>query len=137
MSSGIVWHVVEVYGEQGAQTSIAQYVLGRFAAYDQSPVNSSQLVPHGAVAVGPVHLFQFSVSIDRNKLVRVPRRAPLAHHRLNLRTDDGPDFRPTFNSWLSDGGWVFISSKAGPIAVVIKLNKFGTPPQKHGVTRPE
>src|SRR3954451_11324547 len=54
-----------------------------------------------AIAVGPVNLLQSAIARHRNELVLVPGRAATAHHLLDLRPDNGPDFSPALATTLT------------------------------------
>src|SRR5258707_6071272 len=76
-------------------------LLGHIAAHHEHAANAVALV-NRAVAVGPVDLLQLAVTRDRNQLGLVPRRHATAHHLLDLRTDNMPDFGPALPSALPE-----------------------------------
>ena len=86
-----------------------------------------------AVAVGPVDLLQPAVPRHRHQLVLVPGGAAAAHHLLDLRADDVPDFSPAFATALAERARMALGSHRLAIGVVIELNEFRTPPDEHRV----
>ena len=74
---------------------------GDVAANHQHAADAIAFVDR-AVAVGPVDLLQPAVTRHRHELVLVPGRAAAAHHLLDLRTDDVPDFGPAFPAALAE-----------------------------------
>ena len=99
-----------------------EIVLGDVAANHQHAADAIVFVDR-AVAVGPVDLLQPAVTRHRNELVLMPGRAAAAHHLLDLRTDDVPDFRPAFPSALTQRARVALGSHGLAIGVVIELNE--------------
>ena len=109
-----------------------EIILGHVAADHQHAADAVILVDR-AVAVGPVDLLQPAVPRHRNELVLMPGRAAAAHHLLDLRTDDGPDFSPAFPPALTERARVALGSHGLAIGVVIELDEFGAPPDEHRV----
>src|SRR3954467_4755732 len=105
-------------------------LLRHVAANDEHAANAIIFVDR-AKTVGPVDLLEPAVSRDRNQLVLVPRRATAAHHLLDLRTDNVPDFSPALPSALAQRAGVALGSHGLAIAVVIELNEPGAPPDEH------
>src|SRR5258708_38218524 len=75
-------------------------LLGHVAANHEHAADAIVFVDR-AETVGPVDLLELAVTRDRNELVLMPRRAPAAHHLLDLRTDNVPDFSPALASTLA------------------------------------
>ena len=86
-----------------------------------------------AVAVGPVDLLQPAVTRHRHQLVLVPGGAAAAHHLLDLRTDDVPDFSPALAPALAERARMALRSHGLAIGVVVELDEFRTPPDEHRV----
>src|SRR3977135_4542975 len=107
-------------------------VLGHIAANHKHAADAVVFVSR-AVAIGPVDLLQPAVTRDRNELVLMPGRASAAHHLLDLRTDDVPDFSPALPSALSKRARVALGSHSLAIGVVIELNEPLAPPDEHRV----
>src|SRR6185312_7038019 len=107
--------------------------VGGFGAHDQSAADRTAGVADGAVAVGPVDVFELAVAEDGDELVLMPTGLAMGHNGFDLRPDDGPDFTPAVCSTLAQGAGVFVFTDAGSIAVVVELDEVFTPPQKHGV----
>jgi hypothetical protein len=115
-----------------AQRDGSKMLLGHVAANDQHAADAIIFVDR-AKTVGPVDLLQLAVTRDRNELVLMPRRAPAAHHLLDLRTDNVPDFGPALPSPLAKRARVALGSHGLAIGVVIELDEIGTPPDEHRV----
>ena len=103
-----------------------EIILGHVAANHQHAADAVVLVDR-AVAVGPVDLLQPAVARHRNELVLVPGRAAAAHHLLDLRTDDGPDFGPAFPPALTERARVALGSHRLAIGVVVELDQLAGP----------
>jgi hypothetical protein len=79
------------------------------------------------VAVGPIDVFQPAISIDGHELILMPACLAPRHHRFDLRVDDRPDFRPAILTLLPQGRRMLALAEAGPVSVVIKLDKVFAP----------
>src|ERR1700688_3319162 len=105
-------------------------VLGHVAANDEHAADAIIFVDR-AKAVGPVDLLELAVTGDRNELVLMPRRTCAAHHLLDLRTDNVPDFSPALPSALAERAGVAFGTHGLAVGVVIKLDELRTPPDEH------
>src|SRR5690606_23598718 len=81
----------------------------------------------GAVAVRPVDVLQFAVADDRHQLILVPGRTFAAHHLLDLRADDGPDFLPVLPAASAEDGRMFLGSDRTGVGVVVEAGVLSTP----------
>src|SRR6266478_121775 len=107
-------------------------LLGHIAADHEHAADAIIFIDR-TETVGPVDLLELAVTRDRNELVLMPRRAPAAHHLLDLRTDCVPDFGPALASTLAKRARVALGSHGLAIGVVIELNEIGAPPDEHRV----
>src|SRR5712675_415311 len=115
-----------------AQPDGSKMLLGHVAANHEHAADAIVFVDR-AETVGPVDLLELAVTRDRNELVLMPRRAPAAHHLLDLRTDNVPDFSPALASTLAKRARVALRPHGLAIGVVIELNEIGAPPDEHRV----
>src|SRR6266446_7175099 len=115
-----------------AQPCGSKVFLGHVAADDEHAADAIIFVDR-TETVGPVDLLELAVTRDRNELVLMPCRAAAAHHLLDLRTDNVPDFSPALASTLTERAGVALRPHGLAIGVVIELNEIGTPPDEHRV----
>src|SRR6476661_3298287 len=90
-------------GELGlafAQPDRSKILLGHVAANHEHAADAVVFIDR-TEAVGPVDLLELAVARDRNELILMPRRPAAAHHLLDLRTDNVPDFRPALAAALA------------------------------------
>ena len=113
-----------------AQLGGGTMLVGHVAANDEHAADAIIFIDR-AETVGPIDLLELAVSRNRNELVLMPRRAPAAHHLLDLRTDNVPDFSPALASTLAKRARVALGSHGLAIGVVIELNEIGAPPDEH------
>src|SRR4051812_129847 len=113
-----------------AQRRGGDMLAGDVAAHHQHAADTVVLVDR-AVAIGPPDLLEPAVARHRHQLVLVPGRAAAAHHLLNLRADNGPDFFPAFAARLAQRARVPLRTHGLAIGVVIELDQLGTPPDEH------
>src|SRR5262249_3365039 len=118
-----------------AQPSFTKDLFGCLAANDQCPANSPVSVANGAVAIGPIHILQLAVAINRHELISMPRRLASIHYPLNLRSNDRPNLRPTFRAPLTKSLWMFVFANTGAVSIVVELDQLRPPPKKHRMTR--
>jgi hypothetical protein len=78
---------------------------------------------------------QPAISIDRHELILMPGCLAPCHDRFDLREDNRPDFRPAILTLLPQGHRMLSHTEAGPVSVVIKLDKIFAPPKEHRVAR--
>src|ERR1700709_1332646 len=83
-----------------------------------------------AVAVGPPDLFEPAVTRHRDQLILMPGSAAAAHHLFDLRTDDGPDFRPAVAAALTQRARVPLRTHGLAVGVIIELNELRPPPDE-------
>ncbi len=106
---------------------------GGFGADDESAADGSGGVAHGAVAVGPIDVFQLSVADDGDELILVPACLTAGHDGFDLGSDDWPYLGPALDAILSQRARMFVGPEAGAIGVVIELDEVFAPPEKHWV----
>ena len=85
----------------------------------------------GSVAVGPVDLLQRAVTNDRHELVFVPGRGVTAHHLVDLRADDVPDFRPGLLGGHAEDRRMFLRTQRAAVRIVVEAGEFRTPEDEH------
>src|SRR6202011_2761908 len=83
------------------------------------------------VAIGPIDIFELSVADDGDELILVPGCLTFGHDGCDLGSDDGPNLWPAVAAILSEGCGMLVAPEAGAIGVVIELDEFFAPPEKH------
>ena len=115
-----------------AQRGRGDIVLGHVTANHEHAADATAVIDR-AIAVRPIDLLESAVARDRNELIFMPGRAATAHHLLDLRTDDGPDFGPALPPTLTERAWMPLGAHRLAVGVVIKLDQLRTPPDEHRV----
>ena len=98
------WSLLKEIGEPllaGAEVLFGEEAAGGVGADDEDAADDSGGVADGAVAVGPVDVFEFAVAEDRDELVFVPGGDAGGHDGIDLRADDGPDLGPAVGTALA------------------------------------
>ena len=85
------------------------------------------------IPVSPPYILASTVARHRHKLIHVPRGTFAIHHEFNLRTDYVPDLLPTIVAALTERARMAFRPHGLSVSVVIKLDQFRSPPDKHRV----
>src|SRR5437763_12993966 len=120
------------FGLALAQRGRGDIVLGHVTANHEHAADAIAVIDR-AIAVRPIDLLESAVARDRNELIFMPGRAATAHHLLDLRTDDGPDFGPALPPALTECAWMPLGAHSLAVGVIIKLNELRAPPDEHRV----
>ncbi len=119
---------------QRPQPALADHALGRLRADDQNAADATGLVPDRAVGEGEVGLLDVPVPLhDEQQIVR-PGRLPAQHHLGVQRAHHIPDLRPALHAALPQRARM-LGPENRHVAVVVKLDGVGTPPDGHGEAR--
>jgi hypothetical protein len=117
----------------GELALLGEKSVGGFGGDDECAADLSAGVADWTVAIGPIDVFQVSISEDGDELILVPGCLTAGHDGFDLRSDDGPYLRPALDAILSQSARMLVGAEAGAVGVVIELDEVFAPPQKHRV----
>ena len=124
------------HGEEFVLAPLADHLLRGLGADHQHATHAVGRVGlvDGAVAVGPVDLLQFAVPDDGYQGVFVPGGRIAAHHLVDLRANDRPDFRPGLLCGPSQDGGVLFRPERTPVCVVVEAGEIAAPEDEDGMS---
>ena len=117
----------------GLPQSLRQKVLFRDIVANNENATDSACFVDRTIPVSPPNILASTVARHRHELLHVPRGTFARHHEFNLRADYVLNFLPTIAATLTERAWMALRAHGLPVSVIVKLDQFRSPPDKHRV----